>query len=125
MKLTHGQLIGLIIIVLIGAGAFTFAAWFILKPASGIGKLSTVSFGISLMIGLTVLAWYDGVVRTRLGRFCTDVVGGLILAYWIQFYIIGAKPDLQYLVPAAGLVLIVSLIFSLRKSNAHRERVNE
>ncbi|WP_057894206.1 hypothetical protein [Lacticaseibacillus brantae] len=122
MKLTRGQSIGLITILLIGAVAFTSAAWFILKPASVIGKLSTVSFGISLMVGLIALAWYDGVVRTRMGRFCFDVIGGIILAYWVQFYIIGATPDLQYMVPAAGLVLLVSLIFSFRKSNAQRAK---
>jgi|GEM_PF-2643323 len=122
MKLSRGQKVALTIIMLLGIAVFAWAAWFVTKPTTQIARISTISFGLSLMLAIGALAWADEVTTSRLGRFLIDLLGGWLIAGWIHFYILGPTPNMLYILISGGVVLFVSLIFSLRKSTAKRNR---
>lgn len=105
---------GIVIATIIVALIFIGIDFYLTKPTSMVDRMSTVSFGIILTLGLIILTVLDGRARSKFVRFLSDWLWGTVLLAFVHLYMIGLDPEWFFLGAGSGIIAFLAMIAALR-----------
>ncbi|KRM56216.1 hypothetical protein [Lacticaseibacillus sharpeae] len=105
---------GIVIATIIVALIFIGIDFYLTKPTSMVDRMSTVSFGIILTLGLIILTVLDGRARSKFVRFLSDWLWGTVLLAFVHLYMIGLDPEWLFLGAGSGIIAFLAMIAALR-----------
>ncbi|WP_461214920.1 hypothetical protein [Lacticaseibacillus sp. GG6-2] len=112
VKKSHAY--GLLIILVLAAVVFSWIGWFATNPQDWLAKVSTISLGVGLAVGVWLLVGLDDSCQTRKGRFWVDIIVGGCMMLLIYLFMLGLTFDWLFTFGAVAIVFVLAFLFSFR-----------